>query len=65
MFKQNESSADRVIRAIAGIIFFILGYFWLAGAWQIIFYILGIALLGTGLTGFCGLYSIFGINTKK
>jgi hypothetical protein len=64
--KTNESGADRLIRIIVGILLFILG--WLVIKNQvlgIIFDILGIILFITGITGFCALYTLFGINTKK
>ena len=65
MIKQNESSNDRIIRAILAVIFFGLGFFGFSGVWQIIFYVLSAVMIVTAITGFCALYAIFGINTKK
>lgn len=64
--KTNESGADRLIRIIVGILLFILGFLVIKNRiLGIIFDILGIILFITGITGFCGLYKLFGCNTKK
>ena len=64
--KANESGADRLIRIITGIFFFILGWGILKNnLLGIIFDLLGIILFVTGITGFCLLYRIFGISTNK
>jgi hypothetical protein len=64
--KANESGADRLIRIIAGIVLFMLGWGILKNnLLGIIFDILGIILFITGITGFCGLYKLLGISTKK
>jgi len=64
--KTNESGADRLIRIIVGILLFILGWLVLKNrVLGIIFDILGIILFITGITGFCGLYKLFGCSTKK
>jgi len=64
--KTNESGTDRVIRIIVGIILIIVG--WLAlgnNALGVILDIIGIILIITGITGFCLLYTLFGMSTKK
>lgn len=64
--KANESGADRLIRIIAGIVLFMLGWGILKNnILGIIFDILGVILFVTGITGFCGLYKLLGISTKK
>jgi len=64
--KKNEGKLDRIIRFILGVICFYLGYaIFNTGVLGIIFYVLGLLLLITSLTGYCGIYSIFGINTNK
>lgn len=63
--KKNESTIDRVIRAILGIIILYYAYVSLAGAWAIVGYVVGIILLFTAATGFCYLYKVIGINTKN
>jgi hypothetical protein len=64
--KTNESSLDRIIRVIAGIILAVL-YFtgMVTGSLGIIFIILGAVALLTGLVGFCPLYALLKINTHK
>ncbi len=63
MLKQNEGLVDRVIRVVIGSVALLAGFFWLGGSIQVIAYIVGAVSLITGLVGFCGLYSIFGIST--
>jgi hypothetical protein len=61
--KQNESQADRIIRAVIGIVLIMTGMVYLKGSIQIISFIAGTAALVTGAAGFCGLYSLLGIST--
>jgi len=63
MFKQNEGKLDRIIRLIIGVVSLYLGLFVLSGAIKIIVLIIGTAMLITGSIGFCGLYTLLGINT--
>ncbi|MHB9019550.1 MAG: YgaP family membrane protein [Minisyncoccota bacterium] len=66
MFKiKNEGTADRLLRIILSELFFLLAFFWLGGVWQIVLYILGTVSLLTAVTGFCGVYKIFGWSTNK
>ncbi len=64
--KTNESSIDRIIRVILGIALLAL-YFIpvVTGTVGIIALILGVLSLVTGLVGFCPLYQLLKINTKK
>jgi hypothetical protein len=64
--KTNESSLDRIIRAIVGIIFLAL-YFTgtVTGTLGIVLIVLGAVLLLTGIVGFCPLYALLKINTNK
>jgi len=64
MFKPNEGTTDRVIRLILGLTLVIVGFF-VKGLISVLLIILGIILFITGVTGFCGLYALLGINTKK
>ncbi len=61
--KKNEGPADRAVRVILGIILIAGGIFLLEAIWKILAIIIGAILLITGLTGFCTLYKVFGINT--
>ena len=64
--KSNEGGADRLIRIIAGVVLFMLGWGILKNnLLGIILDILGIILFVTGITGFCGIYKLLGISTKK
>lgn len=59
-FEKNEGKTDRIIRAIAGAISIILGYY--INAW---FYLLAAILIFTASTGFCLLYKPFNFSTLK
>ncbi len=64
--KANESGADRLIRIILGILLFIIGWVLLKNrVLGIILDVLGVILFITGITGYCGLYKVFGCATKK
>lgn len=59
----NLHPIDRFVRAFAGIALLELGYFWLAGGWQIGAFVVGAVLLITALAKFCPLYSLLGLRT--
>lgn len=61
--KTNESLIDRVIRIVIGSVALVIGEFWLGGVGQIVSSIIGIAMVLTGLIGYCGIYTLFKINT--
>jgi hypothetical protein len=61
----NESTLDRIIRLIIGVVFIILGFVTWNGVGGIILGIVGIVLTITGITGFCLLYRVFGVSTRK
>jgi hypothetical protein len=63
--KKNESTIDRWIRAIVGLVALYVSYTQLSGGWAIFGYVIGIIAIVTALTGFCYLYKIFGVSTKK
>ena len=64
--KTNVGKVDKAIRAIIGVVLIAL---YIAGVTQnalgIVLLILGIILILTSITGFCGIYSLFGWNTCK
>ena len=60
--KVNEGKADRVIRIVLGI-GLAAGGFFTAGAVQMAMFVLAGILIITGAIGFCGLYTVLGINT--
>ena len=59
--KCNIGQTDRVLRMIVGVTLMGLAGFGITGPWAWI----GIAPLLTGIMGYCGAYSLFGINTAK
>jgi hypothetical protein len=64
--KTNESTVDRVIRVILGLVFlalYLLGI--VGGTLGIVLVVLGAILLITGIIGFCPLYALLKIKTKK
>jgi hypothetical protein len=61
----NLHPIDRFARALAGIALLELGYFWLAGAWQMGAFAVGAVLLITALVRFCPLYSLLGLSTGR
>lgn len=62
--KVNEGPIDRVVRVAAGVALLAIALVgilasplsWVAGA-------VGVILVATGVTGFCPLYSLFGVST--
>jgi uncharacterized membrane protein HdeD (DUF308 family) len=66
IMKPNEGTADRIIRLILGVVLIIIGWPVLGNnTLGIILDIIGVLLLITGITGFCTVYKILGINTLK
>ncbi|MCE9645165.1 MAG: DUF2892 domain-containing protein [Chloroflexi bacterium] len=64
--KSNESTTDRIIRAVAGIALLFLGLGGvLGGTTAIVANILGVVLLLTSAAGFCPLYALFKFSTLK
>jgi len=62
----NESAVDRVIRTIIGLAMLALGWGGiLTGTLGVVFKVLGFIPLLTGIVGWCPLYSLFKIQTKK
>ncbi len=64
--KANESGLDRLIRVLIGAALLAL-YFTnvVTGGVGIVFLVLGAVALLTGIVGFCPLYALLKINTKK
>jgi len=61
----NEGTTDRMVRIIVAEILFLLAFFWLSGALQVVLYFLGVGMLVTALSGFCGLYKVLGVDTTS
>ncbi len=62
---KNESGFDRIVRAVLAVMFFVLGAWAFSGALSVVAYVLGVVMLITAVTGFCGLYKLLGINTDR
>ncbi len=64
--KPNESTADRVVRIVVGLI---LGAVALSGAvaapWLYVVWVVAAIALITGATGFCAIYALLGFRTKS
>ncbi|HEY66315.1 MAG TPA: DUF2892 domain-containing protein [Caldilineae bacterium] len=66
MFTPNESSWDRIIRIVLGLILLYVGFGPpLSGALGIIVGIIGIILVVTGAIGWCPLYQLLNFKTKQ
>ncbi len=64
--KKNESTLDRILRVIAGAALLSLFFFQvIGGTLGIAFLVLGGVLFLTGLIGFCPLYALVKITTRK
>lgn len=64
--KTNEGTVDRILRIIVGIALIVVGLWVVGSQWAIwTLTIIGILLLITGIIGWCGIYALFGISTKK
>jgi hypothetical protein len=62
--KPNVGGFDRAFRIIGGLVLLVIGIiFARAGAWGVVFIVLGALLFATGLIRFCFLYVLLGINT--
>ena len=63
--KTNESTADRIVRIVLGVILAALAITGVAtGALATIAWVVAAIALVTGVVGFCPLYAIFRVSTK-
>ena len=64
--KPNEGATDRIVRLILGVVLIIIGWSVLGNSTLgVILDMIGLILVITGITGFCVLYKVFGMNTLK
>lgn len=61
----NEGSLDRLIRLLAAGVLIGIGLGVLRGPGGIAMAAVGVIPLLTGVTGFCPLYTVFGIDTSR
>jgi hypothetical protein len=62
-FATNESETDRLVRSVLAGILVIVGFFYLKPPLSTVAYALAVVLAITAVTGFCGLYALFGLST--
>lgn len=60
----NVNTIDRVIRVVIAVIAAFFA-FSASGAVAVILWLVAVIMLGTAAVGFCPLYKLFGISTKK
>ncbi len=65
MFHMNESVIDRIIRLVLGIALVGVTFTILTGVWQIVAAVVAGILVLTGAVGFCPLYALLGITTRR
>jgi len=63
--KKNIGTLDGIIRIILAIIFFAVGSLKVDGTPRLILYVLSLIMVVTTTSGFCFLYKIFGISTRR
>lgn len=64
-FSSNESTADRAIRVVAGIVLAVLSITGTVTApLAYVVWVVTAILLVTGVVGFCPLYAVFRLSTK-
>ena len=62
----NESTTDRIIRVVAGLILLALSLFGVVtGTFGTVLIVLGAILVLTGAIGFCPLYAMLRIRTNR
>jgi hypothetical protein len=63
---KNVASWDRIIRAVLGVVLLYVGIAGLVSGWLgVVIAILGAVFLVTSLIGFCPIYAVFKLSTKK
>lgn len=62
---RNESTLERMVRLLVGVMLLLAGFFWVGGVWQFVLYGVGIISLLTGAVGFCPLYRLLSVSTYR
>ncbi len=65
MFPRNEGALDRAIRLALGVAVGVAVFTVLTGVWQIIAAVVAAILLLTAAVGFCPLYALLRISTRR
>ncbi|OQA45499.1 MAG: hypothetical protein BWY52_01280 [Chloroflexi bacterium ADurb.Bin325] len=64
--KSNESSTDRIIRAIAGVVLLLIALLTVTNiVLKVILIIIAAVALITAATGFCLIYRLLNISTRR
>ncbi len=65
--KKNIGTVDKIIRGVLGLILIYVGgsVYTTNQVLSIIFFVVGLLLIITSMVGFCFLYTLLGITTKK
>jgi len=63
--KQNLGKNDRIIRVLLGIAALVGSFYVTTLVWQIVLWVVAAIMLITSAFGFCGIYALFHISTKK
>lgn len=61
----NESSGDRAVRMLVGILLVATGWSLTSGLVGAALMIVGAVALGTGIVAWCPAYTAFGISTRR
>jgi hypothetical protein len=62
--KKNVGIIDKIFRIVVAIVIaYVLYAQLLVGVWAIVLGVFGFIMLVTALTGFCGIYKVFGFKT--
>ncbi|MHB0928115.1 MAG: YgaP family membrane protein [Candidatus Nanopelagicales bacterium] len=63
---KNESNLDRIIRVVLGLVVLIVAFsVGASSALGIVLLVVAVVLLVTAAVGFCPLYRLLGLSTKK
>jgi hypothetical protein len=65
VFSPNESATDRVIRAVLSVVLLAVGWFFTGGVLRIVLLVVGAIALFSAVTGFCHIYRVLGLSTKR
>jgi Protein of unknown function (DUF2892) len=62
----NEAGWDRIARVVLGLALLAVGFSGLVAApWGLVIGVVGLIPLFIGLVGYCPLYGLFGLRTKR
>lgn len=62
-FSKNVGKWDKKVRIVLAVVFGLVAFYWVSGAFAVLFWALAAVMLITAITGFCGLYKLIGVST--